>query len=586
MCKVKKTYPLWGFLLSFPLWTVSCVDNKYDLDKDIDMTVNVGGEHLTIPAGSSDTAYLSKIIEVEEGDILQPDAATRVYHLTKKDDIDVKPTTVKEVTIDETTTNLSSTEIVNATSVTDEEVLAPVTTSGDFEAKSNNIDEALKELGVLYAKTPVDLSLRIDFTKTGNLSFTQVKANKLKIVFPDYIVFKDEEGIQGNELILDGQVLSENGTPYNRTLKVEGYKFSENHPGSGEKPVNGTLTIDGEISMEGDVVTSGVSGSGTLSLVPTAVLGEMIVGSVRGVIQPNIKAETTDIELNDLPDFLKDEETRLDITNPVILLRADNPLETPVEVDAVLTPMKNNTQIEGKKVEIGSGNEKTPVVLASGENVIALSRTGECTIEGVTSNVKVEDINNLLETIPDDIVVDLQPVVRNEDYYTAKLGWSYEMPSSYEVDVPLSFEQGLNIVYNDSIQDLNKDLNDLDKVGLKNMKVILSVDNAIPLKLQLKAENVQIKDVYGNELSAVKKTIEEDKQYVAESTDGEKPATSELVLNLTSDDTAFLSKIDRICFKITAVTGTTTGVPLKDTQWLKVTSIKLSVPGGVNVDLN
>lgn len=586
MCKVKKTYPLWGFLLSFPLWTVSCVDNKYDLDKDIDMTVNVGGEHLTIPAGSSDTAYLSKIIEVEEGDILQPDAATRVYHLTKKDDIDVKPTTVKEVTIDETTTNLSSTEIVNATSVTDEEVLAPVTTSGDFEAKSNNIDEALKELGVLYAKTPVDLSLRIDFTKTGNLSFTQVKANKLKIVFPDYIVFKDEEGIQGNELILDGQVLSENGTPYNRTLKVEGYKFSENHPGSGEKPVNGTLTIDGEISMEGDVVTSGVSGSGTLSLVPTAMLGEMIVGSVRGVIRPNIDAETTKIELNDLPDFLKDEETRLDITNPVILLIANNPLETPVEVDAVLTPMKNNTQIEGKKVEIGRGNDKDPVKLASGNNVIALSRIGECTIEGVTSNVKVEDINNLLETIPDDIVVDLQPVVRNEDYYTAKLGWSYEMPSSYEVDVPLSFEQGLNIVYNDSIQDLNKDLNDLDKVGLKNMKVILSVDNAIPLKLQLKAENVQIKDVYGNELSAVKKTIEEDKQYVAESTDGEKPATSELVLSLTSDDTAFLSKIDRICFKITAVPGSATGVPLKDTQWLKVTSIKLSVPGGVNVDLN
>lgn len=584
MCKVKKTYPLWGFLLSFPLWTVSCVDNKYDLDKDIDMTVNVGGEHLTIPAGSSDTAYLSKIIEVEEGDILQPDAATRVYHLTKKDDIDVKPTTVKEVTISETTTNLSPTEIVNATS-SSVEVPATVTTSGDFEAKSNNIDEALKELVALYAKAPVDLILTIDFQKEQSLNFTRVQANKLKIVFPDYIVFKAEEGIQGHELILDGQVLSENGSSYSRTLKVEGYKFSEN-AGAGKKPNGGTLTIEGVISMEGEVVTSGVSGSGTLSLVPKTVLREMTANSVTGVIQPEIKAETTNIELNDLPDFLKDEETRLDITNPVILLRADNPLETPVEVDAVLTPMKNNTQIEGKKVEIGSGNEKTPVVLASGENVIALSRTGECTIEGVTSNVKVEDINNLLETIPDDIVVDLQPVVRNEDYYTAKLGWSYEMPSSYEVDVPLSFEQGLNIVYNDSIQDLNKDLNDLDKVGLKNMKVILSVDNAIPLKLQLKAENVQIKDVYGNELSAVKKTIEEDKQYVAESTDGEKPATSELVLNLTSDDTAFLSKIDRICFKITAVPGSATGVPLKDTQWLKVTSIKLSVPGGVNVDLN
>lgn len=584
MCKVKKTYPLWGFLLSFPLWTVSCVDNKYDLDKDIDMTINVGGEHLTIPAGSSDTAYLSKIIEVEEGDILQPDAATRVYHLTKKDDIDVEPTTVKEVTISETTTNLSPTEIVNATS-SSVEVPATVTTFGDFEAKSNNIDEALKELGALYAKAPVDLILTIDFQKEQSLNFTRVQANKLKIVFPDYIVFKAEEGIQGHELILDGQVLSENGSSYSRTLKVEGYKFSEN-AGAGKKPNGGTLTIEGVISMEGEVVTTGISGTGTLSLVPKTVLREMTANSVTGVIQPEIKAETTNIELNDLPDFLKDEETRMDITNPVILLRAENQLETPVEVDAVLTPMKGNAQIDGKEVKVGSGYGKTPVVLASGKNVIALSRTGECTIEGVTSNVKVEDINNLLETIPDDIEVDLQPVVRNEDYYTAELGRAYEMPSSYEVDVPLSFEQNLNIVYNDSVQDLNKDLNDLDKVILKKANVLLTVDNAIPLKLQLKPENVLIKDVYGNELTAVKKTIEEDKQYVTESTDGEKPVTSELVLNLTSEDTAFLSKIDRICFKLTAVPGSATGVPLKDTQWLKVTSIKLSVPGGVNVDLN
>lgn len=586
MCKVKKMYPLWGFLLSFPLWTVSCVDNKYDLDKDIDMTINVGGEHLTIPAGSSDTAYLSKIIEVEEGDILQPDAATRVYHLTKKDDIDVKPTTVKEVTISETTTKLEETKIVNTTSsLINEDVTEGINTLGDFKAESNNIDEALKELGALYAKTPVDLILTIDFANTGDLSFAKVKANNLKIIFPDYIVFKAEEGIQGHELILDGQVLSENGSSYSRTLKVEGYKFSEN-AGVGRKPNEGTLTIEGVISMEGEVVTSGVSGTGTLSLVPKTVLREMTASSVTGVIQPEIKAETTNIELNDLPDFLKDEETRMDITNPVILLRAENQLETSVEVDAVLTPMKGNAQIDGKEVKVGSGYGKTPVVLASGKNVIALSRTGECTIEGVTSNVKVEDINNLLETILDDIEVDLQPVVRNEGYYTAELGRAYEMPSSYEVDVPLSFEQNLNIVYNDSVQDLNKDLNDLDKVILKKANVLLTVDNAIPLKLQLKPENVLIKDVYGNELTAVKKTIEEDKQYVTESTDGEKPVTSELVLNLTSEDTAFLSKIDRICFKLTAVPGSATGVPLKDTQWLKVTSIKLSVPGGVNVDLN
>lgn len=400
------------------------------------------------------------------------------------------------------------------------------------------------------------------------------------------IVFKDDEGIQDNELILDEEVLSVNGSSYTRTLKVEGYKFGD-AADSGRKPnAEGSLTIEGNISMEGDVVTSGISGTGALALVPKAVLEEMNINSVTGVIQPKIEAETTKIELNDLPDFLKDEDTRLDITNPVILLKADNPLETDVEIDAVLTPKKNNVNIEGHEVKIGTGYGQNKVALIPGTNIIALSRTGDCSIEGVTENIKVEDINNLLETIPDDIDVNLQPIVRNENYYNAELGKEYDLPASYEVDVPLSFEQGLNIVYNDSVQDLNKDLNDLDKVSLKNAKIMLSVDNAIPLKLQLKAENVQIKDVYGNELTAVKKTMEEDKQYVAESTDGEKPATSELVLSLTSDDTAFLSKIDRICFKITAVPGSATGVPLKDTQWLKVTSVKLSVPGGVNVDLN
>lgn len=579
MCKVKKMYPLWGFLLSFPLWMVSCVDNKYDLDKDIDMTINVGGEHLTIPAGSSDTAYLSKIIEVEEGDILQPDAATRVYHLTKKDDIDVEPTTVKEVTISSANTELTKKLIESSTGAS-----GSVTTDLDVEntltAKASDIDEALIELGALGAETPVDLLLTFEFT--GGLTFNSVTAKNLEIQLPDFLMFEKGEVEEGNKLILNNEELKN----AQKVLHVIGYQFGEK-AGEGEIPdKNRTITINGLVTMQGQVVTSGINGSGSLTMTLDVTLEEMTANSVTGVIQPEIKAETTNIELNDLPDFLKDEETRMDITNPVILLRAENQLETPVEVDAVLTPMKGNAQIDGKEVKVGSGYGKTPVVLASGKNVIALSRTGECTIEGVTSNVKVEDINDLLETIPDDIEVDLQPVVRNEGYYTAELGRAYEMPSSYEVDVPLSFEQNLNIVYNDSVQDLNKDLNDLDKVILKKANVLLTVDNAIPLKLQLKPENVLIKDVYGNELTAVKKTIEEDKQYVTESIDGEKPVTSELVLNLTSEDTAFLSKIDRICFKLTAVPGSATGVPLKDTQWLKVTSIKLSVPGGVNVDLN
>ena len=574
--KVKRMYPLWGLLLSFPLWNVSCVDSKYDLDKDIDMTINVGGEYLTLPVGSTDTAFLSKIIEVEEGDILQPDAATRVYHLTKTDDIDVNPTTVERVMITGAQTDLTQ-KIVENFSGSTSSVLTSIEIANSLTATADDIDEALKELGALSTQNPaiLDLTFGLEGTLHGD-----VKAENLVIQLPEFLKFKEGQVEAGNKLTLNGAF-----TP--KQLEVVGYQFGTN-AGEGVKPdENRSLTIEGEVSMKGKVVTSGISGTGNLSLNLHVTLSEMAADFVTGVIQPDINAETTQIELNDLPDFLKDDATRLDITNPVIVLKANNPLDTPIELDALLTPKKNNANIEGRAVQVGAGYGKTAVTLQPGNNVIALSRTEGVSVEGMTSNVIVADMNNLLEIIPDDIDVDLKSVVRNGDYYEVELGRDYQLAASYEVDVPLSFEQGLNIVYSDSIKDLNKDLKDVDKVTLKKANIILTVDNAIPLKLQLKPENVQIKDVYGRELTGIEKTIEEDKQYVMESVDGETPATSEVVLNLsTVEDPGFLSKIDKICFKITAVTGGAAGVPLKDTQWLKVTNVKLTVPGGVNVDLN
>ena len=111
---VKKTIvtPWYGhFFMSCSLGIVSCVDSKYDLDKDIDMTVNVGGEYLTIPAGGTEQALLSTIIEVEKDDMLQPDENTREYHLTKKETItgsEFKVNPVMADAVDETGSPISA----------------------------------------------------------------------------------------------------------------------------------------------------------------------------------------------------------------------------------------------------------------------------------------------------------------------------------------------------------------------------------------------------------------------------------------------------------------------------------------------
>lgn len=45
--------------------------------------------------------------------------------------------------------------------------------------------------------------------------------------------------------------------------------------------------------MQGQVVTSGINGSGSLTMTLDVTLEEMTANSVTGVIQPEIKAETT-----------------------------------------------------------------------------------------------------------------------------------------------------------------------------------------------------------------------------------------------------------------------------------------------------
>ncbi len=45
----KKTAYGCGLLLTSLGITTSCIDSSYDLNKDIDMRISAGGEHLAIP---------------------------------------------------------------------------------------------------------------------------------------------------------------------------------------------------------------------------------------------------------------------------------------------------------------------------------------------------------------------------------------------------------------------------------------------------------------------------------------------------------------------------------------------------------
>lgn len=558
--------------------TTSCIDNSYDLNKDIDMTISAGGEHLAIPVGYTEKITLDKIIEIEEGDDLQ--LVDGEYHLLKKGNIDNATTEIGEVTVTGTTTIIEATEIAKVTALTHGQTMAAyIYKTGTIEVSAHDIDDAIKEIGILKASSPTELIINLGITAGENMDFDNITFTDLKITFPSILDFEPYTGLSNNILDLNGLTINK-GEEKNISLQVKGYKFGNETP-DGKKIIGNTLNINEEVIVEGTTTVYVETGSnGTISFTPTIELQEMDIQSVTGVIQPIIEPTGSTVNLENLPDFLEDDATELDITNPIFTFIAKNPLEAPIVLNGTMQGEKNGSIIEGSTVILGrNGIDQQDIILEKGDNIIALSRLGTGGPEG-SKNIKVSNINDLIKKIPDVVKVDLNPLVEYATYYTVDLTTSYAMESNYDIDIPLNFGSNLKIVYDETIDNFDLDLEDVD---IK--KAILSINavNTIPLAMEIKNENVSALDANGNVIKDIDVTVE---GTITESKDGKAEVSSTLNINLNETAEGAISKLDGLKLKVTAVPGQATDVQLLSTQWLQLTDMKLKIPNGIKVDLN
>lgn len=561
--------------------TTSCIDSSYDLNKDIDMTISAGGEHLAIPVGYTEKITLDKIIELDEGDDLQ--IVDGEYHLLKKNNIDETNTSVGTVTVAESENIIDAITLLNSVSTPGANIVIPKKQSeGKINAEARGVDNAVIEIGSLAADMPTTLTLK--FELGGGISIERVDIKTMTITFPDFIQFENENGLNGQTLTMtDVQIKP---SEFKKELKINKYVFGNTYgEGNRVEEENGDriLKIENQkitIEMQG-IYANNPQGSGSLSITPTVTLSEMAVSEVYGTIQPDIDVKPTEVELNNLPDFLQDDEIRLDITNPVFSFNANNPLNTDVEMDGVLTGYKDGKVT--KTVKIGSGNGGASITLKpSGDKqqTISIVRDEKTVVEANATKVVVPNLNDIIETIPDRINVELKPAVKTEQYYTVNLGQDYTLNSAYDIDIPLSFGSNLKIVYEETLDNFDLDLEDVDIE-----KAVLSINavNTIPLAMEIKNENVSALDANGNVIKDIDVTVE---GTITESKDGKTEVSSTLNVNLNETAEGAISKLDGLKLKITAVPGQATDVQLLSTQWMQLKDMKLKIPNGIKVDLN
>lgn len=561
--------------------TTSCVDSSFDFDKDFDWSINTG--YLAFPVGKTDPIFLDDIIEIDEGDDLQivPDAdgngVAGEYHLIKDGEIDRASANVRMATVDGSTTHIDPITAADESSVVSPSgmITTQISQTGDVKADAADIDDALKELGSLKAAAPTALTLNIKLE--GNLNFSTISGN-LKVKFPSFLVFNDPAVNANNEIQIPCSELQLN-VPYVRTLQLTGYHFDGGLPVvNNEIHLNEQVVITGETNVQ--LPSGGQIGSGVkLQIVPTVLLADMSVDEATGIIQPEIDATKTSVEISNLPDFLNDDETSLSVSNPVILFSAVNPLNAPVDLTGkMLGKKEDGTLISSSEVKFGAGSTD-PILLQPGSNLIALSRLGTGGPAG-SQNIAVANINNLIAKIPDVVEVEMQPAVSYDKYYSIRLGHDYEVSGNYNIDIPLSFEEGLNIVYTDSADDLNSDLKDLD---FEEAAVEFDAVNTIPLELEVKAENVTPLDINKQPLSDIKVEVEGG---IAASADGKTSTRQTLLIKMTEQVKGAMSRLDAIRFRVTAVPGQAIGITLRSDQWMQLENIKVKVPKGINIDLN
>lgn len=554
------------------------VDDTYDLDKDIDMTITVGGD-LTLPGSSTERMLLGDLLELEDDGIIKANETTGDYALVK--DGGSNSTQVKvpgvDITVDENNgfTQFNQTFSAGTSGSIDEDGLTLGANVISIDITHSNTPE---ELVSLSNATTIMNGTYLELTQNSNAT---VKLNDgYKIIFPPYMTVKYtgvDRAWEVNEQNKNVLVLKKTeGFDINSTSKINfeiiEIKF-ENGESTADKAtfdkenqeikLNGKVSFEGTLSAKGTITETGITISGNI------ISQNIVLNTVTGIVDPKVDINVEPIKLEGMPDFFSDNDVTLDLTDPKIFVNVKNPSPVKVEISGSLTSTK--TGKEDKTVTI-------PNFVIPGDTpegyVVCLNQIKSGTNGGI-NYVKVEELSSIIENIPDEIKMDIDAKAVQEDV-TVELDKEFTVETQYNIDTPLMFGSKTNIKYVKTIDGWSGDLEDAE---FELVEASMTIENAIPLGLNLVATAI---DKDGKPLTNVKVDMNID----VEPGTIENPTKKDVTFSISTEE-GNVKGLDGIEMTVTARAGENTAeTALNENQTLKLDDIKLRLKGGVTMDLN
>lgn len=540
----------------------SCIDEDYDLDKDIDKTVNIGGDELAAPIGDTEKIFIKDMLPLEENGMLKTDADGFYYIETENMNFS------QTVSVDEiyfSAPRASSTELdfgtipqnQGAPSVTME---LPETTETDVDLGTITLPDEVESIEYVAFEAVAEITISMEGTAAR-----EIDIDELNMTIPDWIETDSDSRINISGRLANNSELTE-------TINIRGIDIAGNDDidnGSNVLDLNGTFTYDGRISIDKDDIYEeggSIVLTADVQIRPVSGGSEITVTEIQGTLDMAYEQESERIDLG-ISEELSSGDYTLDLIGASLYLNLDN--GSPLDIN-----------IEGRIATYGRSGEELsnvgfalPEIPASSASMYLVSQEGGN--EGEYEGVQVNGFDELFFRLPSSAGMDV--TITSNSYCTIIPGSEYDVNADYFLRVPVKFGSDLDMSYDFTLDNLQESLG---KVNIENSEVTLfaTLEAMIPAKLSLSAKAM---DLSGNEVEGIE--ISFDGKDVLEIAPQTGIIEQEISINIRQTQNGALENMDGLAFSINISEGNGNAVNSEDYVLLK--DISVMIPGGINIEI-
>lgn len=555
----------------------SCVDDDYDLS-DIDTTAKIQVSDLTLPV-NIDPIRLSSMFDLDEN--------------SKVKEVDGIYAVVEDGSFSSSNIKINS---VKLRGVAGDQSTRHISLGGPLQPQPGitaTVPVTSDPIGFSYSSTNVPTEIRAikaaggDYTLTLNIDFPELKGKISKVEFRNlkirlakgFEATSDQGTYDAESGIIDIPAATGTGASLSIHLHGTGLDFAK--MGGTFDAASHTASISSDIAVtEGDVILDGADVTSAIpaniSMVTSFSMSDIELTWFSGRVAYDITGvNISPVNLDDLPDILTQDGTRVTMVNPQIYLSVDNPLHgydlkarTGLDITSVFKPEQatpdHTASLDAPYFEVSSAAVSSYVLSPEPP---ATDRPG---FSGATHEYFTA-LSGILEGngLPSRLEIALaHPNVYEQPVERLPLGTPLgEVGGKYQFFAPLQLGTGSQVIYTDTEDGWNDE--DVDAITIEELKVAVTVSSDVPFALKFTGYPI---DVKGNQINNVK--IE----------GADIPANADKV-PVTIRISGAVTHLDGIRFTATGTVPEDMKQPLSPSQTITVGDLRATVSGYYLKDL-